>query len=239
MSEENKNNPYTSLSKLSDSELTSMLSNVKEGDMQILARLLVEMKNENAEAHKRAKIQSYVSIGASCVCVIILLVVLFWGMKFVPQIEQTVANANNLILAVNEEVDTVSKTVNEEVEVVTKAIDETVAMINQTSDMMNQAVAIVDETNKIIGETGKVVEQANSMMGEVQDVVTNLDKSSQELAATDIDGMLENVNALVETSEKSVQDTVKKIDDIDLDSLNKAIKDLSTVISPLAKLFKK
>ena len=235
MSEENKNNPYTSLSKLSDSELTSMLSNVKEGDMQIIARLLVEMKNENAEAHKRAKIQSYVSIGASCICVIILLIVLFWGMKFVPQVEQAVANANNLIVAVNEEVATVSD-----------AVDETVAMINQTSEMMNEAAGIVDETNKliaetttIVNETGTIVEQANSMMGEVQDVVTNLDKSTQELAATDLNGMLDNVNSLVETSQKSVQETVKKIDDVDLDSLNKAIKDLSTVISPLAKLFKK
>ncbi len=223
------------MSKLTESEVSSMLSNVKEGDMQILARLLVEMQKDNAEAHKRAKIQSYVSIGTSCVCVIILLIVLFWGMKFVPQVEAAVANANTLIVSVNEEVATVSE-----------AIDETVAMINQTSEMMNQASGMVDEANKIIGETSAIVtetstivEQANSMMGEIQDVVTNLDKSSQELAATDLNGMLDNVNSLVETSEKSVQDTVQKIDDIDLDSLNKAIKDLSTVISPLAKLFKK
>ena len=77
------------------------------------------------------------------------------------------------------------------------------------------------------------------MMGEVQNVVTNLDKSTQELAAININDMLDNVNSLVNTSEKSVQDTVKKIDDVDLDSLNKAIKDLSTIISPLAKLFRK
>ena len=55
----------------------------------------------------------------------------------------------------------------------------------------------------------------------------------------DLDDMLDNVNSLVDTSEKSVQDTVKKIDDIDLDSLNKAINDLSTIIAPLAKLFRK
>ena len=40
-------------------------------------------------------------------------------------------------------------------------------------------------------------------------------------------------------SEKSVEETVKKLDDLDLDSLNKAIKDLSAIISPLAKLFRK
>jgi hypothetical protein len=51
--------------------------------------------------------------------------------------------------------------------------------------------------------------------------------------------MLANVNSLVDTSEKSVEETVKKLDDLDLDSLNKAIKDLSAIISPLAKLFRK
>jgi len=231
---ENKN-PYTGTSKLSEYDITSMLSNVKEGDMQILARLLVEMKNENAEAQKRAKIQSYVSIGTSAVCVIILLIVLFWGMKFVPQVEAAVANANNLILAVNDEVTTASK-----------AIDDAVVMIGQTGEMveqatgiMNQAVDIANQTTGIIEETGGIIDQANSMMGEIQDVVNNLDKSTQELAATDINGMLDNVNSLVATSEESVQETVKKIDDIDLDSLNKAIKDLSTIIAPMAKLFKK
>ena len=229
MSEENKtNNPYTGTAKLSEYDVTSMLSNVKEGDMQILARLLVEMKNENAEAQKRAKIQGYISMGASAVCIIVLLVVLFWGMKFVPQVEAAVANANNLIVAVNDEVTTASK-----------AIDDAVVMIGQTGEMVEQATGIMNQAVEIVDRTGGIVEQANSMMNEVQDVVTNLDKSTQELAATDLNGMLDNVNSLVATSEKSVQDTVKKIDDVDLDSLNKAIKDLSTIIAPLAKLFKR
>ena len=95
------------------------------------------------------------------------------------------------------------------------------------------------EASAAITTASETIESVNGMMGEVQSVVTNLDKSTQELAAINIDEMLDNVNSLVSTSEKSVQDTVKKIDDVDLDSLNKAIKDLSTIIAPLAKLFRK
>ena len=95
------------------------------------------------------------------------------------------------------------------------------------------------EASKAITVASDTVSQVNSMMGEVQDVVTNLDKSTKELAAIDLNDMLANVNSLVDTSEKSVEETVKKLDDLDLDSLNKAIKDLSSIISPLAKLFRK
>ena len=95
------------------------------------------------------------------------------------------------------------------------------------------------EASKAITTASEAIESVNGMMGEVQGVVDNLDKSTQELAAINLDEMLGNVNTLVETSEKSVEQTVKKLDDIDLDSLNKAIKDLSTIIAPLAKLFKR
>ncbi|MCR5673281.1 MAG: hypothetical protein K6F87_06155 [Lachnospiraceae bacterium] len=223
MSEENNVNvnPYTGMSKLSDSEVTSMLSNVKDGDMQVIARLLVEMKNENEQAQKRIKIQSLFSLCASVLCLILLIVMLVTIKKFIPQVEAAVANANTLIVSVTDEVSKVSA-----------VVDEATGIINQASDAMTEASAAITTASGTI-------EQVNGMMGEVQSVVSNLDKSTQELAAVDLNGMLDNVNSLVATSEASVQDTVKKIDDVDLDSLNKAIKDLSTIIAPLAKLFKK
>ncbi len=226
MSEENNNvatqsNPYTGGSKLTDSDISSMLSNVKDGDMQILARLLVEMKKDNEQAQKRLKIQSIFSLCASALCLILLIVMLVTVKKFIPQVEAAVANANNLIISVTEEVTKVSE-----------VVDDATVIINQAGDAMTEASAAITTASQAI-------EQVNGMMDDVQAVVENLDKSTQELASIDIDDMLQNVNSLVDTSEKSVEETVKRLDDLDLDSLNKAIKDLSTIIAPLAKLFKR
>ena len=223
MSEENNEvkNPYTGTSKLSDYEVTSMLEKVKDGDMQVIARLIVEMKNENEQAQKRIKMQSIFSLCASVLCLILLIIMLVTIKKFIPQVEAAVANANTLILSVSDEV---AKT--------SAVIDDAVVIVNQAGDAMTEA-------SKAITEASAAVSQVNGMMGEVQEVVTNLDKSTKELVAIDLNQMLDNVNSLVDTSEKSVTDTVKKIDEVDLDSLNKAIKDLSTIIAPLAKLFKK
>ena len=47
--------------------------------------------------------------------------------------------------------------------------------------------------------------------------------------------MINNVNRLVTSSQQDVEDALSKVNAIDFDSLNKAIKDLSDVIAPLAK----
>ncbi len=224
MSEENNNatsNPYTGGSKLTDYDITSMLSKVKDGDMQIIARLLVEIKKDNEAAQKRVKIQSLFSLCASVLCLILLIVMLVTVKKFIPQVEGAVANANNLIISVTDEVTKVSE-----------VVDDATVIMNQAGEAMTEATSAITTASEAI-------ESVNGMMGEVQTVVSNLDKSTKELAAIDLDEMLDNVNGLVDTSEKSVQETVKKLDDVDIDSLNKAIKDLSTIIAPLAKLFKR
>ncbi len=224
MSENNEvksTNPYTGGSKLTDYEISDMLSKVKDPDMQVVARLLLEMKNENERSQKRVKIQSIFSLCASVLCLIILIIMLVTIKNFIPQVEAAVANANNLIVSVTEEVTKVSE-----------VVDDATVIINQAGDAMTQA-------SEAITTASEAIESVNGMMGEVQSVVSNLDKSTKELAAINIGDMLDNVNTLVDTSEKSVEQTVKKLDDLDLDSLNKAIKDLSTIIAPLAKLFKR
>ncbi len=222
MSEENKNtNPYTGGSKLTDADISTMLSNVKDGDTQIIARLLLEIKNDNERAQKRVKMQSLFSLCASVLCLILLIIMLVTVKKFIPQIEGAVANANELIVSVSEEVAKVSK-----------VVDDTTVIINQAGDAMTEASGAISQASEAIS-------QVNGMMDDVNNVVANLDKSTKELAEIDLTQMLDNVNSLVDTSEKSVEETVHKLDDIDIDSLNKAIKDLSTVIAPLAKLFKR
>ena len=67
--------------------------------------------------------------------------------------------------------------------------------------------------------------------------VTSLAQQMQS-PLTNVDSLVANVDTLVSTSQDGVADTLEKINDIDFDALNKAIKDLSTVIEPLAKFFK-
>jgi len=77
--------------------------------------------------------------------------------------------------------------------------------------------------------------RANATFDNLELVMGNLQVITSELADTDIDGMINNVNRLVTSSQQDVEDALSKVNAIDFDSLNKAIKDLSDVIAPLAK----
>ena len=90
----------------------------------------------------------------------------------------------------------------------------------------------------------KILPQLQEAALQAETVLTNLETVTTELAQADLIGMVENVDALVTnvdglvgTSQEGVEQTMAKINAIDFDALNDAIKDLSDVIEPIAKFF--
>ena len=77
-------------------------------------------------------------------------------------------------------------------------------------------------------------------------VLTNLETVTTDLANVDLNSMVQNVDALVTdvdglvgTSQVGVEQAMEKLNAIDFDALNEAIKDLSDVIDPIARFFNK
>ena len=90
-----------------------------------------------------------------------------------------------------------------------------------------------------------------AMVGQAELILGNLETATRELAnmdvtslvqqmqslLTNVDSLVSNVDTLVSTNQDGLVETLEKINAIDFDALNKAIKDLSSVIEPLAKFF--
>ena len=81
---------------------------------------------------------------------------------------------------------------------------------------------------------------------QAETVLSNLESVTTELAQSDLSGMVQNMDALVSnvdglvaSSQAGVEDAMKKINGIDFDALNAAIKDLSDVVEPIANFFNK
>lgn len=85
--------------------------------------------------------------------------------------------------------------------------------------------------------SASLLPKLNETYEHTEAIMADLQTITSELAQSDLDDMLNNINRLVVSSEGSIDDTMKKIDAIDIESLNKAIKDLSAVVEPLAKFF--
>ncbi len=79
----------------------------------------------------------------------------------------------------------------------------------------------------------KNLDKLTSQIDSVNSAVDSLIIASNELKKVNF----EDINALVDESRKSVASANKKIEDIDIDTLNEAIKNLNDTVGPLAEFF--
>ena len=95
-------------------------------------------------------------------------------------------------------------------------------------------VALTGAASKITA----VAEPLQEISQQAETVMTNLDAVAQDLADADLGAMVDTVNTLAAESQDAVTSAMKKLDMIDIDTLNKAIEDLADVVEPLAKVSK-
>ena len=102
---------------------------------------------------------------------------------------------------------------------------------------MPQVKNILSQADGLISQGDEIVLQATGVMEQMETVLTNLEVVTDQLAGMDLGSMVENVDALVTTSQAGVEQAMKQSQEIDFNTLNKAIKDLADVVEPLAKFF--
>lgn len=104
------------------------------------------------------------------------------------------------------------------------------------SGAAKQLVAVIAPLEDAVGQVEGVAAQVNNMTGQAEIIMDNMETVTQTLADADLGGMVENVNTLTTDSQSAVTEAIEKLDAIDIDTLNKAIRDLSDVVEPLAKV---
>lgn len=82
-----------------------------------------------------------------------------------------------------------------------------------------------------------VMPRVDGLLNQVETVLQNLEQISGELGRLDLEGMVANVDELVNSGQTSLEQTMEKLETIDFEALNQAIQDLAKVIEPLARLF--
>ncbi len=93
----------------------------------------------------------------------------------------------------------------------------------------------------IVPRVNATLNNAYQAIDNIEAVVANADKAiaSVEKSLTGIDEMVKNVDKVVVDNTDAVGKTVDKMSSIDFQTLNKSIKDLSDIIEPLAKFFRR
>ena len=191
-----------------------LINAMQSDDMKVLAELLIEMRNKDERKLRYTRFQAWLATFTSLLALIVVCFVGFAVIRIIPQVNDIVAQANQIIEQTNE-------------------------VIAQASETMEIANGAIVTANDAIVQANDAIVQVNTMLNDIQPAIDNLNKVTQELADADIEGMLDNVNTLVVSSEKNLGDALKTITEIDIKSLNESIEDLNAVVKPLAAMFRR
>lgn len=95
-------------------------------------------------------------------------------------------------------------------------------------------VSVVGAANQLLA----MAEPLQEMAGQVGTVMDDLGEVATALKDADLSSIVQSVNFLAADSQVVVSEATAKLEAIDIDTLNKAIRDLADIVEPLAKVSK-
>ena len=99
-------------------------------------------------------------------------------------------------------------------------------------------VALAFAVGRVMPRFSDFADEAENLLAQAEVVLTNLEEVTQELTQVEFTAMVEDVDSLVSSSQAGLEETLEKVNSIDIEKLNEAIDGLSKVVEPLAKFFK-
>lgn len=86
---------------------------------------------------------------------------------------------------------------------------------------------------------GGTIAKVDLVMTDLESTTKQLEVVSDQLATVDWVTLTDNINTAAETAQVSMVEAMGTLNDLDIDSLNKAIVDLKKVVEPLANFTSK
>lgn len=107
----------------------------------------------------------------------------------------------------------------------------------QTIFSMITMIAAISIFLVIIVAAVTIVPSANKALSDISTAAGELQVVATELEKADIGSLVSASNSLVEAGNESLAEAMEKINKVDFDGLNSAIKNLGDVVEPIAKFF--
>ena len=97
--------------------------------------------------------------------------------------------------------------------------------------------SVMPQMMDFVAQTQSIAEEAEILLGQAEVVLTNLEEVTQELTEVEFAEMIGDVDSLVSSSQAGLEETLEKVNSIDIEKLNEAIDGLAKVVEPLTKFF--
>ncbi len=98
--------------------------------------------------------------------------------------------------------------------------------------LVPRAVGTLEQVNSLIEDVTETVSDANEVIANANTTLGGFDEMSKEITTA-----AEGINGLVDENSDVLTDSMNKLNSIDFEGLNNAIKDLQAVVKPMADFF--
>ena len=89
---------------------------------------------------------------------------------------------------------------------------------------------------KLVPDIRELSGQISTIAVQAETVLTNLETVTEELAAADLSSVVEDVDALVVTSQEALLEALTKVNSIDIETLNIALEHLAKIVERLERV---
>ncbi|MBQ3504057.1 MAG: hypothetical protein IJA75_05075 [Oscillospiraceae bacterium] len=89
---------------------------------------------------------------------------------------------------------------------------------------------------KLVPDIRELSGQISDIAAQAETVLTNLETVTEELAAADLTSVVEDVDALVVTSQEALLEALTKVNSIDIETLNIALEHLAKIVERLERV---
>ncbi len=101
------------------------------------------------------------------------------------------------------------------------------------------AIAIIALCLAVVIALGTVIPTLATTLGKVYDTLDQAEKAavSAQQSLKEVDELVGNFNDVVVDNSDSMNKAISRVSEIDVDSLNRSIEELASILDPLARLF--
>ena len=109
--------------------------------------------------------------------------------------------------------------------------------IAMTAVVSVTAFLLVPKVTKLVADINRLTAPMEEMMGPIGEAADSMKKVAKEMEDIDFKGMSKDVGELVVNANESISEAMKKVEALDIDSLNQSIQELHQVLEPLSRFF--
>ncbi len=211
------------------------MENIQETKKATAEELLQEMLNHQKRNSRITKIAAFSVIFGVIVLTASLILIIPKTLDFIAHAETSLSEVDKLMAESEAAFSEINEAASEANTMMTQANDvimpKAVAFIDHAETSLSEVDVLIAETENRMSETEKLIAKADEAMTEIQGTTTKFNLVLDQASV-----LIDNANTMVENNTEAITETVQKLNKVDFDSLNNAIKNLNDAIEPLARL---